>query len=63
MPFETVNDGDQYALGARYLVWIDTPPPWMSAHPDAWAARRTIDCFDWGKPNQRSCLYELPGPP
>ena len=63
IPFETVNDDDQYALGARYLLWIDTPPPWMADHAAAWAARTTIACMDFDQPLRRTCLYELPDGP
>ena len=66
VPFETVNDADQYAAGARYVVWIDEGPAWMtSKHAAAWAARETLACMTWGKVPVRSCVYRLldPGPP
>lgn len=60
VPFETVNDDDWYALGARYLMWVDTPPAWMADHPTAWSSRRTIACMEFDQPVRRTCLYELP---
>jgi hypothetical protein len=63
VPFETVNTGDHYAEGARYMVWGDEPPAWAPLHPEAWAARRAIECMTWTKDSHRVCLYELPDPP
>ena len=60
VPFETVNDGDLYELGVRYVIWTDGGPDWAALHPGAWAARRTLGCMTWGIGVVRSCLYALP---
>jgi 4-amino-4-deoxy-L-arabinose transferase-like glycosyltransferase len=60
VPFETVNDGDLYELGVRYVIWTDGGPAWTALHPEAWAARRTLGCMTWGIGVVRSCLYALP---
>jgi 4-amino-4-deoxy-L-arabinose transferase-like glycosyltransferase len=57
---DPVNSGDLYAAGARYVVSGDSPPWWTSLHPAAWADRRELFCFAWGKDAERICLYALP---
>ena len=63
VPFETVDDGDLYASGVRYLVWTDGGPDWMSSRPEVWAARTVLACMTWSKEPARICLYELPDEP
>jgi hypothetical protein len=63
VPFKSVNDGDLYAEGTRYVAWTDKGPGWAANHPAAWAARRTIACMTWGKVPERTCVYELPDVP
>ncbi|MES1239464.1 MAG: hypothetical protein ABUL57_01240, partial [Chloroflexota bacterium] len=60
VPFETVNDGDLYAKGVRYLAWTDDGPSWMADHPAAWAGRTVIACMTWSKVPTHICLYALP---
>ena len=61
VPFETVNDGDLYADGARAFIWIDEGPRFMVlGHPEAWAARQTMACMTWGASPARSCIYLVP---
>lgn len=63
VPFGSVNGGDLYAEGARYVAWLEEGPEWVVRHPEAWAARRTIACMTWGKIPQQTCIYELPDIP
>ena len=57
---DPVNSGDLYAAGVRYVVSGESPPSWSSLHPAAWADRRELLCFMWGKDSKRICLYALP---
>ena len=57
---DPVNSGDLYAAGARYVVSGVSAPSWSSLHPAAWADRRELFCFVWGKDSERLCLYALP---
>ena len=55
-----VNQGDRYA---RYgigwlLIGPGMTPSWAADHPDVWAGRETLECFEWG--SGPSCLVRVP---
>jgi 4-amino-4-deoxy-L-arabinose transferase-like glycosyltransferase len=56
-----MNGGDLYALhGVRWLVADETyVPTWADDHPDAWAARETVNCWPWGDDGSE-CLIRVP---
>jgi hypothetical protein len=55
-----VNQGDRYA---RYgigwlLIGPGMTPSWAADHPDVWAGRETLECFEWG--SGPACLVRVP---
>lgn len=55
------NDGDLYAShGVRWVFGApDYRPAWIDRHPEAWASRETVACYDWGEAGTTICLYHL----
>jgi hypothetical protein len=55
-----VNDGDLYdSHGVRWLLTDpQSRPTWAADHPDAWAARERLACYDW--PTGETCLIRVP---
>ncbi len=55
-----LNDGDVYDThGVRWL--LDDPsvtPNWAKEHPDSWAAREVVGCYEW--PIGDACLIRVP---
>lgn len=58
-----VNGGDLYvSRGVRWVVGVPglerDVPTWVHLHADAWAARKTVLCTEWG--GERVCIWSLP---
>jgi len=61
-PDSGVNAADLYAdAGVRWVVaGPGERPGWVDLHPEAWAARREILCFQWGARAELVCLFQIP---
>jgi 4-amino-4-deoxy-L-arabinose transferase-like glycosyltransferase len=55
-----VNEGDLYDRYGIGWVFIGPAmkPAWAADHPEAWANRETVECFDWG--SGPACLVRVP---
>lgn len=60
-PAIDLNGGDLYeSHGVRWIVADESyEPAWAGLHPDAWAARETVQCWPWGE-DANECLISLP---